>query len=90
MRVSTLGATIKANDTVTLDRLKVGQTAEVVRVDASGALGRRLLELGLVPGCIATVVRHAPLGDPIEVDLRSSLLSLRRYEAALVQMSLLN
>ncbi len=88
MSATTSDTTIAANELVTLDQLKVGQTATVVSVDASGALGRRLLELGIVPGCIAKVVRHAPLGDPIEIDLRSSVLSLRRYEAALVDMSL--
>jgi Fe2+ transport system protein FeoA len=90
MKTLSSGVALKDRTTVTLDCLKVGQVATVVSVDASGALGRRLLELGLVPGCRATVVRHAPLGDPIEVDLRSSLLSLRRYEAALVDMRISN
>ena len=88
MKYTKSSTTSKTHSRLTLDRLKVGQSGVVVNVDASGSMGRRLLELGLVPGRRAKVVRHAPLGDPIEVDLRSSLLSLRRYEAALVDISL--
>lgn len=70
----------------TLDRLVPGQGGTVVDVDSSGPLGRRLLEMGLVPGRRARMLRHAPLGDPIEVGLRDSYLSLRRHEASLVQI----
>jgi ferrous iron transport protein A len=74
--------------TTTLDKLTAGQCGTVVDVDSSSALGRRLLELGLVPGRRARMLREAPLGDPIEIDLYSSYLSIRRYEASLVQMQL--
>jgi ferrous iron transport protein A len=49
-------------------------------------LRRRLLELGLVPGTPVTVVRRAPLGDPLEITLRGYALSLRRDEAALIMV----
>lgn len=68
----------------TLDRLTPGQNGTVVDVDSTSPLGRRLLEMGLVPGRRARMLRHAPLGDPIEVGLRDSYLSLRRLEASLV------
>jgi len=71
----------------TLDRLIPGQGGTVVDVDSSSPLGRRLLELGVVPGRQARMLRRAPLGDPIEVGLPNSYLSLRLYEASLVQIS---
>lgn len=45
---------------------------------------RRLLEMGLVPGTEVALVNVAPLGDPLEIELRSGRLSIRRHEAALV------
>ena len=88
MNGTTMSIKPQASTVLTLDQLKVGQAGEVVGVDTSGSLGRRLLELGIVPGREVRVVRLAPLGDPIEVDLKSSLVSLRNYEAALVDVSL--
>jgi ferrous iron transport protein A len=71
----------------TLDRLAPGQQGQVIDVDATSALGCRLLELGIVPGRRAQLLRAAPLGDPIEIRIAHSLLSLRRYEARLVSVS---
>ena len=45
---------------------------------------RRLLEMGLTPGTEVSLVNVAPLGDPLEIELRSGRLSIRRHEAALV------
>lgn len=45
---------------------------------------RRLLEMGLTPGTEVALVNVAPLGDPLEIELRSGRLSIRRHEAALV------
>jgi Fe2+ transport system protein FeoA len=47
----------------------------------------RLREMGLVPGTRLTLVRRAPLGDPIEISLRGSLLSLRRSEADFIEIT---
>jgi Fe2+ transport system protein FeoA len=57
-------------------------------MDVAGdpALQQRLLEMGVLPGTEVTVVRFAPLGDPIEVKVLGYSLSLRRSEAALVQV----
>lgn len=65
---------------LTLDRLPVGGRA---RIDAitPGPLKRRLLEMGLCPGVIVTVLRRAPLGDPIELRVRGYLLSVRGEHA---------
>jgi ferrous iron transport protein A len=53
----------------------------VVRVNGSGAVALRLMEMGVVPGVKIRVVRTAPLGDPIQVCIRNYHLALRRVEA---------
>ena len=88
MQQDVVKPTIHETERVTLDRLVPGQCGTVIDVDASCALGRRLLELGITPGRRAELLRAAPLGDPIEIRIAYSLLSLRRYEAQLVSMSL--
>jgi ferrous iron transport protein A len=55
--------------------------ATVVRVGGARAVRRRLLELGLVPGTRVQVVGASPLGDPLELEVRGSRLSIRKKEA---------
>jgi len=64
-----------------LDRLSPGQSGIVVHIAVEGKGRRRLMEMGLVRGVRVTVVRSAPLGDPIEYELRGYSLSLRRRDA---------
>ena len=64
-----------------------GGLCTVIRVDSDGCLGQRLGDLGLVPGEVVTVVRSAPLRDPIEIKIDGFLVSLRRSEAALVEVA---
>ncbi len=70
----------------TLDQLAVGSRASVVSVQGTDAVSMRLLEMGLVPGIPVSVVGTAPLGDPLELELRGYRLSVRRREAALVEV----
>ena len=63
------------------------KTAHVVHVEFKGAVGRRLMEMGLVPGCKVEIERFAPLGDPVEIKLKGSHLSLRKEEADLVEVN---
>ncbi len=65
----------------TLDTLAVGEGGRVSAVVGSAEVRRRLLEMGLTPGCRVRVVRFAPLGDPIDVEVRGYHLSLRKHEA---------
>lgn len=67
--------------TRTLKDLKVGQSGLVVRVAGSGSVKQRMMDMGLVPGSQVTVIRVAPLGDPIEISLKGYNLSLRKSEA---------
>ena len=66
---------------VALADLAPGSSARVESVSEASALGRRLQDLGFVPGTEVRVVRRAPLGDPIEFELRGYRLCLRRTEA---------
>ncbi len=61
--------------------LRVGETGVVDRIVGGGALRRRLLELGVLRGTPIRVVRIAPLGDPMELDVRGYSLSIRKSEA---------
>jgi ferrous iron transport protein A len=64
-----------------LAELAPGESGVIVRIHGDGAFARRLMELGLVPGTKVEVVRHAPLGDPVELRVRRVHLSIRRSEA---------
>lgn len=72
----------------TLDRLKPGQKANIVRVGSVGPVRRRITEMGVVRGTVVEVVRIAPLGDPIEVKIKGYNLSLRKNEAAAITVEL--
>jgi ferrous iron transport protein A len=61
--------------------LKVGEKAKVVAITAIGELGRRIRDMGLVPGAELEVVGRAPLQDPVALRLTGFTLSLRNNEA---------
>ena len=65
----------------TLKDLKIGQTGVVVRVKGKGSIKQRMMDMGLVSGSKVSVIRVAPLGDPIEISLKGYNLSLRKSEA---------
>ena len=65
----------------TLKDLKPGDRGVVTKVTGEGALKRRLMDMGITKGADILVRKVAPLGDPIEVNLRSYELSLRKSEA---------
>ncbi len=69
-------------DLTTLADLPIGSEAIVAQVVCPRAVARRLMEMGVLPGTKVAVVRVAPLGDPIEIEVRSYSLSIRRREAA--------
>ena len=69
---------------MTLDQLKIGGQGVIVAVGGSGALRRRLLDMGLIPRTKVLVRKAAPLGDPIELHLRGYELTLRLEEASMI------
>ena len=72
--------------TVSLDRLRAGAPARVLAVKGTGAVARRLMEMGVVPGAPVRVIKSAPLGDPLEVRVRNYHLALRRSEAQTISV----
>jgi len=74
---------------LTLDRIPHGLKARILGVLGSGAGSIRLMEMGLVPGAPVSVIRSAPLGDPIQVRVRDYHLALRRIEARTISVALL-
>jgi Fe2+ transport system protein FeoA len=66
--------------------LSVGARARVSAIDGTDELSVRLMEMGLIPGVDVTLVGVAPLGDPLELELRGYRLSVRRSEAARVRI----
>jgi Fe2+ transport system protein FeoA len=74
------------SESVSLAELRRGRVATVESVGGERPFRRRLMEMGLVPGTRVSVVNVAPLGDPIEIELRHGGMSIRRHEASLVSV----
>ena len=72
---------------VTLNDLPIGRSATVESVGASGALRQHFLDMGLIPQATVTMVKRAPMGDPIEVRIRSYELTLRVAEAQAITIT---
>lgn len=70
----------------TLRDIPIGQTATVVKLHGEGALKRRIMDMGLTKGVEVYVRKVAPLGDPIEVTVRGYELSVRKGDAASVEV----
>lgn len=73
-----------------LAKLAVGNRCRVLNVEATDAIGIRLLEMGLTPGIEIAVIGKAPLGDPIELEIRGYRLSVRKSEASRVSVEVLD
>ncbi len=69
-----------------LSELKRGEKGRIVKISGTGAIHRRLLDMGLVSGSEVQMERVAPLGDPIEIKVKGYNLSLRKEEAASIQV----
>ncbi len=67
---------------MTLNQLRVGESAEIVAVGGEGALRNRLIDMGLIPRTKLTLRKVAPMGDPIEIHIRGYELTLRLEDAA--------
>jgi ferrous iron transport protein A len=65
----------------TINKLKPGESGTVLEIGSSGALRRRIIDMGITPGATVTMKKMAPLGDPIEICVRGYNLSIRKTEA---------
>ncbi len=73
-----------------LNKLSPSTHAKVKRIEGSGHLRKKLLDMGIVPGSQLQVIKLAPLGDPIEVKVRGYHLSLRKEEARYVLVEVIS
>lgn len=70
----------------TLRDIAVGSTAKVKKLHGEGAIKRRIMDMGLTKGTEVYVRKVAPLGDPIEINVRGYELSLRKADAELIEV----
>ncbi len=71
---------------MTLDQIQPGHGGVITAVNGEGALRRRLLDMGLTPKTRVYVRKTAPMGDPIELSLRGYMLSIRKADAAKIEI----
>ena len=69
-----------------LSEFAIGESGVIVCVKGEGKVRRRLFDMGLTPGAELTMRKKAPLGDPIEITVRGYELTLRKIEAACVEV----
>ena len=72
---------------MTLKEVSVGQTVKVAKLDGEGPVKRRIMDMGITKGVEIYVRKLAPLGDPVEVTVRGYELSLRKADAAMIEVS---
>ena len=71
---------------LTLRDVKIGETVTVVKLYGEGAIKRRIMDIGITKGVVIKVVKVAPLGDPLEINVRGYELSLRKADADLIEV----
>ena len=70
----------------TLRETRIGGTAKVVKIHGEGAIRRRIMDMGITRGVEIKVIKVAPLGDPLEITVRGYELSLRKSDAAMIEV----
>ena len=70
----------------TLREAKIGDTVTVVKLHGDGAIKRRIMDMGLTKGVSVHVRKVAPLGDPIEINVRGYELSIRKADAEMIEV----
>jgi ferrous iron transport protein A len=73
---------------INLRNMAINQTGTIVAVKVSGELGRRIREMGLVPGTEITVKQRAPLNDPVALRVMGGTLTLRNNEADFIEVEI--
>ena len=70
----------------TLKEIKVGQSAIIKKIHGDGALKRRIMDMGITKGVEVNIRKVAPLGDPVEVNVRGYELSIRKADAEMIEI----
>jgi ferrous iron transport protein A len=73
---------------IPLRQMKKGQSGSIFKVKATGELGRRIREMGLIPGTRVTIYGKAPLQDPVAIRVLNTTLTLRNNEAEFIQIEI--
>ena len=73
----------------TLDRLREGDCARILRLDLRGAMRRRLLDFGMIEGTEIRCLRKSPSGDPVIYRVRGTMLALRRQDSKLIAVEVI-
>ena len=71
---------------MTLNELQVGETCVVTKLNSTGEIRRRIMDMGITKGAEISVRKLAPLGDPMELTVRGYFLSLRKSDAANIEV----
>ena len=70
----------------TLNDVKIGGSAKVIKVHGEGALRRRIMDMGITKGVEIRIRKVAPLGDPMELTVRGYELSIRKADAQMIEV----
>ncbi|NLC72896.1 MAG: ferrous iron transport protein A [Ruminococcaceae bacterium] len=70
----------------TLKEVKCGETAKIVKIHGTGAVKRRIMDMGITKGTEIYVRKVAPLGDPVELTVRGYELSIRKTDADMIEV----
>ena len=70
----------------TLNQVKVGETVKVTKIAGEGPIKRRIMDMGITKGVEIYVRKVAPLGDPVEITVRNYELSVRKADAAMIEV----
>jgi ferrous iron transport protein A len=70
----------------TLRQAKVGETLKVVKLHGEGAVKRRIMDMGITKGVDVHIRKVAPLGDPVEINVRGYELSIRKADADMIEV----
>ena len=70
----------------TLNQVKVGETVKVTKIAGEGPIKRRIMDMGTTKGVEIYVRKVAPLGDPVEITVRNYELSVRKADAAIIEV----
>ncbi len=71
----------------TLREAKVGETVQVLKLHGDGPIKRRIMDMGITKGTEILIRKEAPLGDPMELNLRGYELSLRKNDAEMIEIN---
>ena len=71
---------------MTLSEVKIGETVKVKKINGEGAIKRRIMDMGITKGVSVYLRKVAPLGDPLEITVRSYELSIRKGDAEMLEV----